>query len=270
MTLFRFARKTSAALLTLALGLSNAAPAWAHFGMVLPSVPTVMENKDADLKVELKFWHPFKNKGMNLVKPKSFQVWNGGQATDLRFALKEGQENGFIVWAATYRLNRPGQYAFIMEPEPYWEPEEDKFIIHYTKTYVDAFGNDEGCFDPLPGLKTEIIPLVKPGGLYAGNVFIGRVLLDGQNVSNAEVEIEWYPGPGLAGQAPSESMVTQVVKTDERGIFIYAPPRAGWWGFAALNKADYKLKQNDQDKEVELGAVLWLYFHKFQPPTPLK
>ena len=33
---------------------------------------------------------------------------------------------------------------FYMEPKPYWEPAEDCFIIHYTKTVVTAFGDDEG------------------------------------------------------------------------------------------------------------------------------
>ena len=36
-----------------------------------------------------------------------------------------------------YPLERPGTYIFAMEPQPYWEPAEDAFIIHYTKTYRD-------------------------------------------------------------------------------------------------------------------------------------
>ena len=31
--------------------------------------------------------------------------------------------------------------------------------------------------------------------------------------------------------------------------------------FAALNKADFKLKHDGQDKDVELGAVIWVKFH---------
>ena len=30
-------------------------------------------------------------------------------------------------------------------------------------------------------------------------------------------------------------MVTQTIKADPNGIFTYAAPKAGWWGFAALN-----------------------------------
>ena len=251
-----------AAPLALALWLSSPAPA--HFGMVIPSAPTVMETAASDLTVEIKFWHPFENQGMNLAKPKAFTVHQAGEAVDALASLVEARQGEFQTWTLPWKVARPGLYAFAMEPQPYWEPEEDCFIIHYTKAYVDAFGDDEGWSEPL-GLKTEIVPLAKPGGQYAGNVFYGRVLLDGKPVAGGEVEVEWYPGPGLAGEAPYESMVTQVVLTGDDGVFSYSPPAAGWWGFAALNTADYKLQQDGQDKDVELGAVLWVYFHEFKP-----
>ncbi|MDR2442856.1 MAG: DUF4198 domain-containing protein [Deltaproteobacteria bacterium] len=241
-----------------------AAPAIAHFGMVIPSAPTVMETANSDLTVELKFWHPFENNGMNLVKPKSLQVFTADGPTDVLASIKEVKQDGFTTWSLPYKIARPGLYSFVMEPQPYWEPEEDCFIIHYTKAYVDAYGDDEGWNEPL-GLKTEIVPLAKPGGQYAGNVFTGRVLLDGKAVNSGEVEIEWYPGPTLAGVAPYETMITQVVLTDENGLFHFSPTAPGWWGFAALNTADYKLPQDGAQKDVELGAVLWIYFHEFKP-----
>jgi cobalt/nickel transport protein len=156
-----------------------------------------------------------------------------------------------------------------MEPVPYFEKEEDCFIIHYTKVYVDAFGDDEGWDKPL-GLKTEIVPLVRPGGLYAGNSFQGQVLLDGKPVPHSEVEIEWYPGPSRRGQAPVESLITQTVRADAAGVFTYTAPREGWWGFAALNEAEKGLPFQGTEKPVELGAVLWVHFQPLLPPTPLK
>ena len=48
------------------------------------------------------------------------------------------------------------------DPQPYWEPAEDAFIIHYTKTVVTAFG-DDGGWDEEIGLKTEIVPLAYLG-----------------------------------------------------------------------------------------------------------
>jgi cobalt/nickel transport protein len=60
--------------------------------------------------------------------------------------------------------------------------------------------------------------------------------------------------------APTEYMVTQVTKADVNGVFTYAVPRAGWWGFAALNTSEKKLKHEGQDKDIELGAVIWVEF----------
>jgi cobalt/nickel transport protein len=249
-----------------AAALLAAAPALAHFGMVIPSAPTVMESSASDISLEIKFWHPFENKGMDLAKPKALTVFFGGASQDALPSLVEARQDGFLAWTLPWKASRPGLTAFLMEPQPYWEPEEDKFIIHYTKAYVDAFGDDEGWWEPV-GAKTEIVPRVRPGALYAGNVFTGVVLLDGQPVPGAEVEVELYPGPGLTGQAPYASMVTQVVLADESGAFHFAPTAPGWWGFAALSEAGYKLSQDGEDKDVELGAVLWLYFHQPRPAS---
>jgi cobalt/nickel transport protein len=59
-------------------------------------------------------------------------------------------------------------------------------------------------------------------------------------------------------------MVTQTIKADGNGVFTYAVPSSGWWGFAALNPSDQKIKHQEKEKEVELGAVLWVKFHPWQ------
>jgi cobalt/nickel transport protein len=166
------------------------------------------------------------------------------------------------AWKADYAIKRPGIYMFYMEPQPYWEPSEDVFIVHYTKTVVTAFGDDEG-WDAEIGLKTEIVPLSKPYGLYAGNVFQGIVKMDNTPVPYAEVEIEYY-NKRKTSVAPTDYMVTQTIKADRNGVFTYAAPSAGWWGFAALNEADFTIKHNGTDKGVEIGAVLWVHFEPWQ------
>ncbi|MBU4288739.1 MAG: DUF4198 domain-containing protein, partial [Proteobacteria bacterium] len=102
-------------------------------------------------------------------------------------------------------------------------------------------------------------PLTKPYGLYTGNVFQGIVKLDGKPVPYAEVEIEYY-NKEKKYSAPTDYMVTQAIKADQNGVFTYAAPKAGWWGFSALNTSDAKIKHNGQDKDVELGAVIWVEF----------
>ena len=249
----------AAALLTLIFAL----PALAHFGMLIPSDNMVMQADSRTINLRLSFSHPFEMIGMALDKPQAFGVIADGKQESLLASLQPTRVMDRGAWEAEFRLRRPGVYMFYMQPQPYWEPAEGVFIIHYTKTVVTAFGDDEG-WDAEIGLKTEIVPLSKPFGLYAGNVFQGIVKLDGKPVPYAAVEIEYYNRDQKAA-APTDYMITQTVKADSNGVFTYAAPRPGWWGFAALSEADFTLKaENGEEKGVELGAVLWVHFEPWQ------
>ena len=226
------------------------ATAYAHFGMLIPETSIVSPAKKT-INFELSFSHPFEKVGMDLVKPKKFCVYKDGKETDLLGSLKEIKLLGHKAFTSSYNFKRPGMYTFYMEPTPYPEPAEDNFIIHYTKTIVSAFDEGEDWNKPL-GVKTEIVPLTRPWGNYSGNVFQGIVLLDGKPVPYCRVEVELYNKTSKI-KAPHECMVTQEVLCDANGVFTFTCPKSGWWGFAALNDADYKIK----GKSVELGAVLW-------------
>jgi len=245
-----------AALIFLTAGISLA-----HFGMLIPSDSMVMQGEPRTVHLTLSFSHPFEGQGMELAKPR-FGVVFSGQKHDLTDSLTKTKVMAHGAWQADYQIKRPGVYAFFMEPKPYWEPAEDCFIVHYTKTVVTAFGDDEG-WDEEIGLKTEIIPLAKPYGLYAGNVFQGIVKLDGKPVPFARVEVEYYNKEGKA-LAPTDYMVTQTIKADQNGVFTYAVPHDGWWGFAALNTAAEKMMHEGKPKEVEMGAVIWVKFHPWK------
>jgi len=238
--------------------LAAVSPARAHFGMVIPSDSMVMPDDERTIDLTLSFSHPFEQIGMPLEKPERFSVTLQGETSDLTDRLEAETVMGNKGWRMAYPVKRPGVYTFAMTPRPYWEPAEDVFIIHYTKTVVTAFGDDSG-WDAEIGLPTEIVPLARPFGLWAGNVFQGIVKLNGKPVPYAEVEVE-YLNTGGSVTAPTDYMITQTIKADENGIFTYAAPGAGWWGFSALNTADYHLKKDGEEKEVELGAVLWVRF----------
>jgi cobalt/nickel transport protein len=238
-------------------------PALGHFGMLIPSDNMVMQDDSRTVNLQLSFSHPMDMVGMELVKPKVFNVAVGAKSSNLLNDLKPIQVMEQPAWQLDYQIKRPGLYTFYMEPVPYWEPAEDVFIIHYTKTVVTAFGDDEN-WDREIGLKTEIVPLSKPFGLYAGNVFQGIVKLNGKIVPFAEVEVEYYNRKNDA-QAPTDYMITQTIKADQNGVFTYAAPKSGWWGFAALNKADFTLKtKKGEEKDVELGAVIWVHFENWK------
>lgn len=233
----------------------------AHFGMVIPSTNIVTAD-DKVIDITLSFSHPFENIGMDLKKPEKFYVIKDGEITDLTTSLKATQVMEQLSWRSTQKLQRPGVYHYIMEPTPYWEPGEDLYIIHYTKTIVAAFGAGENWDQPA-GLPTEIIPLVRPFGNYAGNSFSGMVRMNNKAVPHAEIEIEYYNSDTIY-HSPSDYHITQVIKADNNGVFTFTCPLAGWWGFSALNEANFTMKGPDNtDKKVELGAVLWVYFDSF-------
>ena len=240
-----------------------ATPALAHYGMIIPDDPMVSQEDGRSVALTMSFSHPFELDGMMLDTPVAFSVTYEGTTTDLMGDLQDATVMDDQGYTLDYPLGRPGTYIFAMEPQPYWEPAEDAFIIHYTKTYVTAFGDDEG-WDTELGLKTEIVPLSKPFGLWEHNVFQGIVKMDGEPVPYAEVEVEFYNEDSSA-TVPDELMITQTVKADADGVFTYAPPSDGWWGFAALNTADYTLTEegSGEEKAVELGAVIWVHFEEW-------
>jgi cobalt/nickel transport protein len=242
--------------------LAVSAQAFAHFGMLIPSKATVSKTDPRTVDVQISFSHPFEMKGMDMAKPKAFGVMSGESRDDLLGSLKPTQVMGKAAWSSQYPVRKPGVYIFYMDPEPYWEPAEDAFISHHTKVVVPAYGEEAG-WDRETGQKIEIVPLTRPFGLYAGNVFQGIVKVDGKPLPYAEVEIEFYNRDDRV-EAPTEYMVTQSAKADPNGVFTYAAPRAGWWGFAALTTADFKLERDGKEKQVEIGGVIWVYFHDWQ------
>ena len=130
-------------------------PCRSHFGMLIPSDSMVMQDDNRTVTVTLSFSHPFELVGMEMTKPKIFSVVAGREKRDLLGSLQETQAMGHRAWKAAVPLKRPGVYMFYMEPEAYWEPAEDSFIVHYTKSVVAAFGDDED-WDKEIGLRTDI------------------------------------------------------------------------------------------------------------------
>jgi len=233
----------------------------AHFAMIIPSDSMIEEGEPREVRVTLSFSHPFKGEGMELEKPFQFGVVTGRWKKSLRFLLERTSVMGHTGWMVEYRLARSGVYSFYMEQKPYFDPVEDRYFVHHAKTVVGASGEDQSWDQPL-GLKTEIVPLTRPFGLYAGNVFQGIVMLDGKPVPFAQVDVAYYNEKGKA-VAPAGYMVTQVTKADSNGVFTYAVPRSGWWGFAARNTSE-KMQYLGVQKDVELGAILWVEFHDWR------
>lgn len=244
-----------ATLLGLALATGVTLPALAHFQELLPSADVLPEGGTVTL--DLVFTHPMdRGPQMEMKRPARFGMVMDGKVTDLSSSLIETLDGGQSAWRASADLKTPGAAIFFVEPQPYWEAAEGKFIVHYTKVVVDSFASGEG-WDTMVGLPVEIRPLTRPTGLWTGNLFTGVVTRGGAPVPFAEVEVEFVNDGSVT--APNDAFVTQVLKADANGTFSYAMPRAGWWGFAALTEADAKMKSpSGEDAPVEAGALIWV------------
>jgi cobalt/nickel transport protein len=240
-----------------ALSLLLPLAAQAHFQELIPSTEVVDADTGRDLTLALTFTHPMeRGPVMPMGEPAAFGVLAPDGKRDLKDRLEPVQLDGKPAYKAVFQVPRPGDYIFYVEPAPYWEPAEGVMIVHYAKTVVDAYGAEEG-WDRLVGLPVEIEPLTRPYGLWTGNVFTGLVRKGGEPVPFAEVEVEWRNDGSVT--PPAGPFVTQVLKADANGLFTYAMPRAGWWGFAALMEGDEPMQNPDgKAVPVEQGALIWV------------
>lgn len=229
----------------------------AHFQELIPSEDILTQQTGPTVTLEAVFTHPFENGPvMDMGAPVQFGVLAGGVKRDLRPALQAFKVDGKTGYRATHTITAPSDSVFFLEPAPYWESAERIMIVHYTKVIVDAFGAEEG-WDQMVGFPVEIEPLVRPYGLWAGNAFSAVVRKGGAPVPFARVEVEWRNDGSVT--APADPFITQVIKVDANGVFTYAMPRAGWWGFAALLEGDRPMKNPDgKDVGVEMGALMWV------------
>jgi cobalt/nickel transport protein len=231
-----------------------AAPASAHFQELIPETD-ILPDGTRSVRLDLAFTHPMaRGPVMEMATPVRFGVAVGGRVETLMDRLKPRVADGRTAFSATYEVKAPGDYVFFVEPAPYWEAAEGKWIVHYAKVVVDA-GSATG-WDKPAGLPVEILPLTRPYGLWTGNLFRGQVVKTGRPVPGAEVEVEWRNDGSV--RAPSDPFLTQVVKADGQGVFAYAMPRAGWWGFAALVDGAPRPGPGGKPAPVELGGVMWV------------
>lgn len=240
----------------LALALIALAPAaQAHFAELIPSDDVLADG--GTVALDLRFTHPFDGGPlMQMDRPARFGMVRDGAEVDLLDTLTEVKEGDVSTWAASVDLPEPGGVWFHIEPQPYWEPAEGKYIVHYTKVFVDSWATGEGWTETI-GLPVEIMPLTRPTGLWAGNSFSGVVLQDGAPVPFAEIEVEFINDGSV--EAPNDAFVTQVILADANGTFTYVMPRAGWWGFAALHEGPEPMTSPEgAEVPVEAGALIWV------------
>lgn len=242
-------------LLTGCAAIFLATPALAHFQEILPSQDVLPEG--GAVTVDLAFTHPVEGAPvMAMERPAQFGMLHDGEHTDMLSRLVEKPHDGAMAWSLEAEIETPGAAIFYVEPQPYWEPAEQKFIVHYSKVVVDSYASGEG-WDELVGFPVEIEPLTRPTGLWTGNQFRGVVLKGGEPVPFAEIEVEFVNDGSVV--PPNDAFITQVIKADANGTFSYTMPKSGWWGFAALLDGDTPMTSPEGNEVVvEEGALIWV------------
>jgi cobalt/nickel transport protein len=259
--------------------LACTAPALAHFQMLY--VENSALTRGGAQRLALVFTHPFAGGAtMEMGRPQAFYVIHkaGDEGEPERTDLMEhlapvtwmGLENGAAAFQAELPANLVrslGDYVFVLEPAPYYEAGEDKYIQQFAKMVMNV-GGVPGNWGDNVGLPAEIMPLDKPYANWAGGVFRGIVLSEGEPVPFAEIEIEYinYPPdlensrfvPQPAVEAPHPSMETLSIKADANGQFTIGLPRAGWWGICALEVGP---DTEHEGKPLSQDAVLWVQVH---------
>ena len=257
--------------LTAVFVLLSVAPAAAHFQMVY--MPELALNKGGTLDLKLVFTHPF-NAGhtMDMGQPEEFYVVYSreeqSQKTDLKDKLKPiswtSQKHAGQAYEAQAKLQKMGDYSFVLVPKPYHEAEEGIYIQQITKVIANV-GGIPGAWSESMNLPAEIRPLNKPYAVWTGNVFRGEVLSLGKPVPNAEIEVEFLNHTPLMDkntfsekaevEAPHPAFETMTIFTDEQGRFSFGIPRAGWWGFCAMGVGPQK---EYEGKELSQDGVIWI------------
>ncbi len=252
--------------MTLALLLVSTS-AMAHFQLIY--TPDSALEKSTIIPFKIVFTHPFEaGHTMDMGIPEKFIVRHKDQVQDITNTLTPitwtSLTNSGKAYERAYKLRGMGDWVFALSPAPYYEANEDAYIQQFTKTVINIAGAPTD-WDAELGLPAEIIPLDKPYGLWAGNVFRGIVKGNGKPIPFAEIEVEFLNhkpdmkankfAKEAAAEAPQDAFVTQTIKANENGEFMYKIPHAGWWGFAALGAGpqdEYKGKELSQD------AVIWV------------
>lgn len=231
----------------------------ARFGLLVPSEEILAQGASPAVSLRLGLFDPQLPAVEEVARPKRFGVQHLGDETELLATLKPvGEKNP--AWHAAFTAKTPGDYTFYAEQAPRWETADDQFVIHLAKVCVNAPPLEEGWEEPV-GLEAEIIPLSRPYGLWTGNLFSGQVLLGGEPAPYAAIEVAWL-GPTAelpaAMPVPAGAFRVQKVRADANGVFHYAMPRAGWWGFSAILDTERTLAKDGEEKPVGLVTSYWV------------
>lgn len=252
------------------LGAFYVPASFAHLQLLY--TPELLREKGGNISLKMPFTHPA-DSGlvMQVEPPERFFMIKKGQTTDLLPTTTQSQwtsaKNTGIAYETEVKLRGLGDYVFVYQMAPYFEPDEDIYIQQISKTIVNV-GSLPTDWNKDFGLVAEIVPLTKPYAIYEGGTFTGIVKSEGKPVPFAEIEVEYMNyAPDVTNnlfsdtaniEIPADAFITMTLYADANGTFTFGIPKAGQWGFAALGVGPKKAMNG---KELSQDAVIWVQAH---------
>ncbi len=166
-----------------------------------------------------------------------------------------------IAYSLALNPDLPGDYILCIETKNTIEP-GDVVRKHFAKTVFHV--EREKGWDRLCGFDLEIKPYTRPYGLTAGVVFWGRVLYQGEPISEGAITVERLrvkPLEKLPKFGTGEINYPVLQKTTlirEDGSFFVSFEEEGWW-VVSFNLRRGVITYGNHEYPFEISTHLWVY-----------
>ncbi len=236
----------------------SAAPAGAHFNMLLPDKASA--KKDEAVTLTYQWGHPFEHQLFDAPAPDRLTVLApDGKAADLTKSLEKttvpaAAGKKVTAYQLKFTPDQRGDYVFVLQTPPIWMAEEEEFFQDTVKLvlHVEAQkGWDAAAPDTF-----QLNPLTRPYGLQAGMAFQVQAARE-KPLAGAPVEVERY-NPAPPKELPPDEQITRAVKTDPNGVATCTLTEPGWWSVTAHR--DGGMREREGKKyPVRQRATLWVF-----------
>jgi cobalt/nickel transport protein len=265
--------------LTAALLFLTAAPAGAHYNMLLLDKHSV--KKDEAVTLTYQWGHPFEHQLFDAPQPEKLIVLApDGKATDLTKSLEKttvpaAEGKKVTAYRVKFTPEQRGDYVFVLQTPPIWMEEDQEFLQDTVKVVVHV--QAQKGWDAALSPDFEPVPLTRPYGLQPGMVFQTRtkavlpVPFEGkpgelpplnpplklQPLGGALVEVERY-NAAPPKELPPDEHITRVVKTDPGGVATCTLTDPGWWSVTAYHFGGQR-EHEGKKYPVRQRATLWVF-----------
>ncbi len=251
--------------LALAASAALAAPAAAHFNMLMPQNPSVKKGEEV---VFLYQWgHPYEHQLFDAPPPDAVTVLvPDGKTADLTKTLEKitvpaGEGKKVAAYQFHFTPDQRGDYVFLLRTPPIWMEEDGEFLQDNVKVVLHV--QAQKGWDAGPGTYFDLTPLTRPYGLEPGMAFQARLQPNAQAptrgpIAGVLVEIEHYH-PEPPKTIPADEFCTRTAKTDPNGVVTATLTDPGWWCLSAEREAEKAMDHDGKSYPVVERSIFWVH-----------